>query len=464
MKKIVAALCLCSIYATAQNFLFTQAPGSPLSVTYKMRSIIPQDVNNDGKKDLVVGGADSMYTNQRVFIYLNQGNGSFTAAPAVTVGTSPLYIVFANFNNDAYDDMATANYNSNNVSIMLGSSTGVFTQAVGSPIATGQQPYCIDDADFNMDGKTDLITSSVNSNSIHLLLGNGSGAFSVAPAFPIAAGGMPYHIVAGKFNSDAFPDFACVNGSGNTLQIYLGNGNGTFASPQTLTTGQQPRTIAVADLNNDTWPDMVVPNSNSNSLSIYLGSSSGTYAPSSSSPLGTGAYPYQASIADYDQNGTLDLFVSNCYANTCSLFSGTGGANFTAVSSSTIFNGGSLPQTNCTDDFNGDGKMDIAVADWDNNKVRVFLRSGQTTAIIESLGKSGLDVYPNPSQGLLNLNGAAPGSELTVYASDGEKVFSRIVVEENETIELKELNNGIYFCQLKLDDGSIRSARLIICR
>src|SRR5208283_1060890 len=108
----------------------------------------------------------------------------FSSATSFTAGTysttaNPYFVCNADFNNDGETDLATANYGSNDVSVLLGTGTGSFSTA--THFTAGTNPYSICSADFNMDGNADLAVANYNgSNSVSILLGTGTGGFGVA--------------------------------------------------------------------------------------------------------------------------------------------------------------------------------------------------------------------------------------------------------------------------------------------
>jgi len=94
-------------------------------------------------------------------------------------------IAVGDFNGDGIQDLATANQNDNNVTVLLGNGSGGFAPAAGSPFSAGSFPVSVVVGDFNGDGIQDLATANQSSsNNVTILLGNGSGGYSAAPPTP----------------------------------------------------------------------------------------------------------------------------------------------------------------------------------------------------------------------------------------------------------------------------------------
>ena len=198
---------------------FSQAPGSPVTVGGGAYGVAVGDFNADGIADLAV-------TNQRdgnVSILLGNGGGGFTPATGspVAVDTFPVSVAIGDFNGDGIADLAVANVTGGNVSILLGNGSGGFTQPAGSPIPVGTFPNDVKVGDFNGDGISDLAVANFESDNVSILLGNGSGGFSSATGSPIAIGSGPYAVAVGDFNGDGMADLAIPNYFSNTLSVLL---------------------------------------------------------------------------------------------------------------------------------------------------------------------------------------------------------------------------------------------------
>jgi PKD repeat protein len=340
------------------------------------------------------------------------GGGQFTVSPIspIVIGNGPHHYVVADLNNDGQKDLAINRYYmTNQVAIYNHTSVGNYTQAAGSPIATGNQPYVIDAADFNMDGNMDLVTCNANSGTTYVLIGNGSSQFTVGPGSPYTTGNLSRYVCAGYFNADNFPDWALVNANTSQLIVMLGNGTGSFTSApgSPYTTVNTPNTISVKDLNNDGHSDMVVACAGA-SLNVFMGSASGSFtqAPGSPMPLASGLW--QASIADYDLNGTYDLVMSG--GNSIWLLSGNGNGTF-SVPTYSVINGFNTPFFIATDDYNNDGRPDFAVEDWIGTNLYVYLNTSTVCAVSASYN------YSTGAQGAVNFTSTSTGTTaLTTYS------------------------------------------------
>ena len=157
--------------------------------------------------------------------------------------------------------------------------------------SVGVTPAAIAIGDFNGDGKPDLAVANSESNNVSILLNNGDGTFQ--PAVNYAVGALPRAIAAGDFTGDGKQDLIVVNlgdvdnhVNGN-LSLLKGNGDGTFQSPISITAGANPQSIVVSDFNGDKKLDLAVGDARTGILNILLGNGDGTFQSPNSIPLTT---------------------------------------------------------------------------------------------------------------------------------------------------------------------------------
>ena len=313
----------------------------------------------------------------------NTGNSvGFALASSPSVGIGPEAVVVSDFNGDGKLDLATGNIYSNTVSILLGDGTGNFTLA--STLAVGDYPYFIGVGDFNGDGKPDLATTNLHSNTLSILLGDGAGNFTLASS-PVVDSG-PEGIAVADFNGDGKLDLAVTNSFANMVSILLGDGTGNFTLTSSSAVGVQPDTVAVGDFNGDGKLDLATADY-FGSVSILLGDGTGNFI-LTSSPV-VGVQPDFIEVGDFNGDGKLDLATPDIASSTVSILLGDGAGNFTLASSIPM---GTNPASLGMGDFNADGTLDLVTPNYSSNTVSTLLGDGSGNFTLTS--SLGVDYLP----------------------------------------------------------------------
>jgi hypothetical protein len=187
---------------------------------------------------------------------------------------------------------------------------------------------------------------------------------------------MPTAVAIADFNEDGRPDLAVAAAGSNAVSLLLGNGDGTFQAQQGFPTANYDIGIAVGDFNGDGIPDLVTSNldDSSDNVSILLGKGNGAFKPHVD--YAAGSDPEWAVAADFNGDGKLDLAVAdngNGYASTVSVLLGNGDGTFQPAVS---YDAGAGPFGVAAGDFNRDGKQDLAVVNYAANTVSVLLGNG----------------------------------------------------------------------------------------
>lgn len=180
------------------------------------------DFNDNGIIDLALsnsyngGGPDS------VWVFLGDGAGSFGTTVKYLAGSGPNSVCSADFNSDGFDDIAVANNNSNDVSVLISKgSSGTFFDAISyiaGTIPGASSPNSVISADFNLDGKPDLAIAN-SANKVYIILGTGTGSFDASTFYP--AQGGPWAIISVDFNSDGKPDLATAKHDSPNITVLL---------------------------------------------------------------------------------------------------------------------------------------------------------------------------------------------------------------------------------------------------
>src|SRR5262249_18709428 len=139
----------------------------------------------------------------------------------------------------------------------------------------------------------------------------------------------PQYICVGDLNNDNRTDIASANGDDNSVGVFLGHGNGTFATMTTYFTGSdsQPWWIALGDVNNDTVLDIISANKGSDTIGILLGNGDGTFAPTVTYSTGIGSTHLSVAVGDINNDNNLDLVAASENGNVI-IFLGDGNGTF----------------------------------------------------------------------------------------------------------------------------------------
>ena len=432
-KKLVVAtlLCVCAEFAySVQPYVFGRMD---LTTGRIPSAMVASDFNHDGAQDFAVANTGD----NTVSVFLGKSNGTFTRTD-YAVDPGPISIAVADFNMDGHPDLVVANQNCaynkcgpGSVSILINKGDGTFLNSVSYGTAT-TDAVAVVVADFNGDGAPDLAVangtygyagpgtvsmflnqgngtfrlkgdypagSGIGSlvafapggngspslavtnftalngvNAIVILRGNGDGSLK-GPVSSYATGLEPTAIVTADFNSDGNPDLAVVNGAGNTVSIFLGRPDGSFAGRVDLPVTFAPNRVTVGDLNGDHKMDLIVSAGTSEpgggAVSVLLGKGDGTFLPYVQ--YITGNNPISIVTADFNGDGYPDVAFTNGDVDRVSVLLGKGDGTFLAA---TKVSTGSLPIAVAGADVNGDGWPDLIVANSGDNTISVFLNNG----------------------------------------------------------------------------------------
>jgi VCBS repeat protein/ASPM-SPD-2-Hydin domain-containing protein/HYDIN/CFA65/VesB family protein len=250
-------------------------------------AVVIGDFNVDGILDLAVTNSKD----NTISVLLGNGDGTFRPA---TAGTSTLARLFRKRN-------------------LAPTANG--PEPLGD-LTTGLVPTGVVSADFNGDRKPDLATANLNSNTVSIKLGNGDGTFGPPVSFGTGVG--PIWVASGDFNADGKLDLAVANSTDGTVSILLGKGDGTFATHVDYPTGHNPVSVIVADLNKDGKLDLAVTNKDDGTIVVLIGNGDGTFAPAGS-PL-SGSDPTSVASGDFTPGGNSGVVVANAGSGSVTVF------------------------------------------------------------------------------------------------------------------------------------------------
>jgi hypothetical protein len=340
-------------------------------------SVAIADVNGDGNNDILVANGGS----SNLSVYLGDGKGGFSQANGspFPAGPNPSDIAVGDFNGDGNPDLAIANHAVKLVTVLLGNGKGQFSFAPGSPfsVPSNPHPHGIAAADFNGDKKLDLAVDSWGENKVLVLFGNGDGTFQT-PGIKFDVGYAPYErLRTADLNEDGNPDIVTSNWKGSSVSVLFGDGKGHF-SRKDITVPESPFGIAIGDFNGDHHLDIAIAHYSGqgtdpsrNGLSVLFGDGKGNFTLAKGSPFPVGHYPPTIAAGDLNGDGIIDVALPNYQEDKITVY--LGGRNGIVPAGYSPIRVGHSPECVAIGDLNRDGKADLVVADQDDKDILLFL-------------------------------------------------------------------------------------------
>lgn len=357
---------------------FTKVVGPITTTLSDSRSVNFIDLNNDDWDDVFISNGKS--GGQKDLLYLNDQSGQFiqiTDMDLVNQSKPSDGASFADYNQDGFIDAIVSNWygymddlflNDGNGKLMLNNNAGIAPSSYAETAV-----FC----DYNNDGLLDIyVTTSGGTKINHLYKNLGNNKFERITSNKILEGAKASRAaIWSDLNNDGHLDLVVTNEGTSTNDIFMGFGGDVFQrynASNILSKAESSITASVGDIDNDGDMDMFIGNSGYFKPlkgSLYK-NENGVFQLDNSNALSLNERcTFGSSFSDYDNDGFLDLLLSNGFCNNNmkdQLFKNNGDGSFTEVSH--LMPTDNVCSYGCAwGDANNDGFLDIAIANCKNN-------------------------------------------------------------------------------------------------
>lgn len=358
MKKAFTLLCFYILSHTsllAQTISFSSIDDFSYELNGVPFDIKSADFNSDNIPDLIAT-VDSYAVTDHLALLIGDGDGSFQEPVFIITDDRPMYLVAADFNTDGKNDLVVSMYNSGDLFFYPGNGNGSF--GTSTLIISGSDAPRLYLSDLDNDGFDDLVECSHGDGIVKTRTGNGDGTFDLPHSYGFST---PYGTSIADLDNDGYADLIVF--SDNMVTIMLGKGDGSFLQSNSFSYGGSVH-AQVADFNNDGWKDLVA------GLYFYPDLGNGFFGNDFQIPA-MSVYATDLIASDIDEDGLTDLLVS--YFGTIVLFKGDGNGDFSPLDQ---YMTGAYCAALAITDFDADGHTDVATINKESMSITALRGNG----------------------------------------------------------------------------------------
>ncbi len=352
-------------------------------------AVVITDLNDDGKPD-IAAVTNANVPASTLSVFSNTGTGgnlSFSAKKDFPIADMPYGIAAGDLDGDGKPDLAATYISTGgNVSVYKNTSAGgVISLAAPITYTTGSSPYKVLISDIDLDGKPDLVTSNYISGSISVLRNTTTGGtISFAPKVDIVTGPLPYSISIADFDGDGKPDIVTSAQLNNIISIHRNtsnNGTVSFAAKNDITVNDASSGVTTGDVDGDGKPDIAVSyNSAFSILRNVSGTGSISFSQGVAYPV-SGALngPWDITMGDLDGDARPDIAISNP-TGTVSVSKNTSASGTISLAPEVQYYSPGAFRV-AIGDLNGDAKPEMVVPDFIGTSVMIYRNQTNEPAI-----------------------------------------------------------------------------------
>lgn len=457
------------------------------------------DIDGDGKSDMAVVHANS---NSVTVLHNTSSAGNLNAASfeektSFATGSNPLAVVIQDVDGDGKPDLVVCNNGSSTISVLRNTAVAgsinaaSFATKVDFPLPDGSGPYSMALGDINSDGRPDIVVPNAHLNTFSILPNNSTPNSITAASF-----GAPVNFYAGNFpravavldaGGDGKPEVVILNEVDRSLTLMYNTGTSSTITPDyfgasaTQSLSSSAPSIAISDVNGDGKADLVLASYNTNTVSVLQNVSiAGFNGGAFEAPVtfATGMQPFSVAAGDADGDGKPDVVVANAGSNTLSVLrnisTGTGNITASSFAPAVSFAAGIYPIAAAIADLDGDGIAEAATANAGSSTVSLFKIAGSSASstVPATAAQKSIQLYPNPTKGafVLQLTAVKGMSvEVEVLNEAGKPIEKRSVNTPEEAatvtmqINLRNQPPGIYYVKT-VSAGGVQIAKVVVQR